>query len=75
MNKHQIYNFAVPVSGQEFFSVIASSYEEALGKIRLAEYHEKSKLQDVDWDFGLGQSSEEHLPKCYTLSEVNKEVL
>ena len=34
----KIYNFDVPLSGRETFSVRASSYEEALEKIRNEEY-------------------------------------
>lgn len=36
----KIYNFDVPVSGRETFSVIASNYEEALEKINKEEYEQ-----------------------------------
>ena len=67
MNK--IYNFTVPVSGYEHFSVKADSYEEALKKIDNEDYYMKPTLDDIDWDFGLGRCAEEYLPKAYTISE------
>lgn len=71
MSSKKIYNFTVPVSGQECFAVIAESYEEAIEKINNGEYYEEPELHDIDWNFGLGHNSEEYLPKCYTISKVD----
>ena len=71
MNK-KIYNFDVPVSGRETFSVIASNYEEALEKINKEEYETNPQLEDIEWDFGLGRDAGEYLPKCFTLSNLEE---
>lgn len=71
MNK-KIYNFNVPVSGRETFSVVASSYEEALEKLNKEEYETNPQLEDIEWDFGLGCDSDEYLPKCFTLSDFEE---
>jgi len=71
MSKKMIYNFTVPVRGEELFSVIAESYEEALDKINNADYYIEPSLEDIDWDFGF-RGSEEELPKCYTLEEYDE---
>jgi hypothetical protein len=68
----KIYNFDVPVSGRESFSVVASSYEEALEKINNDQYYIQPEVTEVEWDFGLGQDQEHHLPKCYVLSEFEE---
>lgn len=68
----KIYNFDVPVSGRETFSVVASSYEEALEKIYKEEYETAPETSDIDWDFGLGQSADEYLPKAYTLQDIEE---
>lgn len=68
----KIYNFSVPICGEESFSVIASSYEEAVEKINREEYYVKPILDDLDWDFGF-RSVEEELPRCYTLEDYNGE--
>lgn len=68
----KIYNFDVPVSGRESFSVVASSYEEALEKINNDQYYIQPEVTEVEWDFGLGQDQEYHLPKCYVLSEFEE---
>lgn len=65
----KIYNFDVPVSGRETFSVIASSYEEALEKIRNDEYECAPEVSDIEWDFGLGQDGDEYLTKAYTTED------
>lgn len=71
MSKKMIYNFTVPVCGEEHFSVIAESYEEALDKISNSDYHVEPSLEDIDWDFGF-RESEEELPRCYTLEEFDE---
>lgn len=71
MSKKMIYNFTVPVRGEELFSVVAESYEEALDKINNSDYYIEPSLDDIDWDFGF-RSSEEELPKCYTLEEYDE---
>lgn len=71
MSKKMIYNFAVPVQGEEHFSVIAKSYEEALEKISNSDYHVEPSLENIDWDFGF-RDSEEELPRCYTLEECDE---
>ena len=68
----KIYNFDVPVSGRETFSVIASNYEEALEKINKEEYETNPQLEDIEWDFGLGRDADEYLPKCFTLSNLEE---
>ena len=65
----KIYNFSVPVSGYENFSVKADSYEEALEKINNSDYYLEPTLEEIDWDFGLGRTSEEYLPEAYTISK------
>ena len=67
----KIYHFDVPVSGRETFSVRASSYEEALEKIVNEEYEIPPETVEIEWDFGLGKDTEDHLPDCYTLEEIN----
>lgn len=67
----KIFNFTVPVSGQESFSVVASSYEEALEKINNEDYYVKPELEDIDWDFG-DRESREVLPKCYTTEDIGE---
>lgn len=67
----KIFNFSVPVKGYEHFSVIADSYEEAVEKINNEEYYIKPSLDDLDWDFGF-RDSEEELPKCYTVQEIDE---
>lgn len=64
----KIFNFTIPVSGQESFSVVASSYKEALEKIENEDYYMQPELEDVDWDFGDRESCEV-LPKCYTTED------
>ena len=68
----KIYNFDVPVSGRETFSVIASSYEDALEKMRKEDYETSPQVEDIEWDFGLGCDSDEYLPKCLTLSDFEE---
>lgn len=68
MSKKMIYNFTVPVVGQEHFSVVAESYEEALNKINNSDFYDEPTLDDIDWDFGFREPGEV-LPKCYTLEE------
>ena len=68
MSKKMIYNFTVPVSGEESFSVVAESYEEALDKISSEDYFVEPSLENVEWDFGFGEVSEQ-LPRCYTLEK------
>lgn len=68
MSKKMIYNFTVPVRGEEIFSVVAESYDEALDKINNEDYFIEPFLDDVDWDFGF-RDAEEVLPKCYTKQE------
>lgn len=68
----KIYHFDVPVSGRETFSVRASSYEEALEKIRNEEYETPPETIEIEWDFGLGQKADYHLPNCYTLEEIGE---
>ena len=70
----KIYSFDVPVSGRETFSVIASSYEEALEKMRKEDYETSPQVEDIEWDFGLGHDSDEYLSKCFTLSDFEEPV-
>lgn len=63
-----IYNFTVPVSGLEHFSVEANSYEEALEKIYNSDYYIEPDLDDIDWDFGF-QDISETLCKCYIVTK------
>jgi hypothetical protein len=67
----KIYNFDVPVSGRETFSVIASSYEEAVEKINKGQYYLEPETSDIEWDFE-NQSVDEVLPQCYTLQEFEE---
>ena len=69
----KIYNFDVPVSGRETFSVRASSYEEAITKINNEDFEVEPETIDVEWDFGLGHSAEEYLPGAYTLQLIEDE--
>lgn len=71
MSKKMIYNFTVPVCGQEIFSAVAESYEEALDKINKCDYYEEPSLDGIDWDFGF-RGSKEELPRCYTLEEYDE---
>lgn len=71
MSKKMIYNFTVPVRGEEHFSVVAESYEEALDKINNEDYFIEPSLEDVDWDFGF-RGCEEELPSCYTLEDYDE---
>ena len=64
----KIYNFTVPVSGLEHFSVEANSYEEALGKIDNSDYFTEPDLDDISWDFGFRDISEA-LCKCYVVTK------
>ena len=64
----KVYNFTVPVSGTENFSVVADSYEEALEKINNSEYYLEPEVDDIDWDFGF-RTPREELPNCYTVLE------
>lgn len=68
----KIYTFDIPVSGRETFSVVASSYEEALEKINKEEYETTPEVCDIEWDFGLGQSADEYLPGAYTLQKFEE---
>lgn len=68
----KIYHFDVPVSGRETFSVRASSYEEALEKIRNEQYEIPPETIEIEWDFGLGQDADYHLPDCYTLEKIGE---
>ena len=65
MSKKMIYNFTVPVRGEENFSVVAESYEEALDKINNEDYFIEPSLDDIEWDFGFREAFEE-LPRCYS---------
>ena len=69
----KIYNFDVPVSGRETFSVVASSSEEALEKMQKEEYEVSPELQEIEWDFGLGRSADEYLPGSYTLQDFKEQ--
>lgn len=71
MSKKMIYNFTVPVVGQEHFSVIAESYEEALDKINNSDFYIEPTLDDINWDFGF-RGSKEELPHCYTIEEYDE---
>ncbi|MBJ8426007.1 hypothetical protein [Acinetobacter bereziniae] len=67
----KIYHFDVPVSGHETFSVIASSYEEAVKKINNGKYYIEPETSDIEWDFG-NRDTDEVLPKCYTLQDIEE---
>lgn len=69
----KVFNFNVPVSGFETFSVVADSYEDALEKIENSEYCCEPSLDDIGWDFGFRDISEE-LPECYSISKYNEGV-
>lgn len=68
----KIYNFDVPVSGRETFSVVASSYEEALEKINNEEYYIEPETEDIEWDFEH-RRPEEVLPRCYTTEKYEEQ--
>ena len=72
MSELKIFSFDVPVSGRETFSVIASSYEEALEKMQKDDFYVKPETCDIEWDFGLGQDSDEHLHKCFIMSDFEE---
>ena len=68
------YNFCVPVSGQEFFSVEANSFEEALEKVYSEKYSAQPTLDDINWNFGLGNHDTYYeLERCCTVSDINQE--
>ena len=68
------YDFCVPVSGQEMFSVEANSWEESLEKVYKENYSVKPTLDDINWDFGLGRyDTEAQLKSCCIVSEVTEE--
>lgn len=67
----KIYNYDVPVSGRETFSVIAASYEEAVEKINNGQYYLEPETSDIEWDFEH-RSADEVLPQCYTLQEFKE---
>lgn len=69
----KIYNFDVPVSGRETFSVVASSYEEALEKINNEDYYVDPEIEDIDWDFE-NRSADEVLPQCYTTEDYEEPI-
>jgi hypothetical protein len=68
----KIFNFNVPVSGRETFSVVASSYEEALEKINRDDYYIRPEVSDIEWDFGLCQEASQYLPRCYTIEKIQE---
>lgn len=68
------YDFCVPVSGQELFSVEANSFEEALEKVYNGDFSSEPTLDDIDWDFGLGRyDTEAQLKDCCIVSEIIEE--
>lgn len=71
MSKKMIYNFTVPVRGEEIFSVVAESYEEALDKINNEDYYIEPSLEDIERDFGF-RDAEDELSRCYTLEEYDE---
>lgn len=68
------YDFCVPVSGQELFSVEANSFEEALEKVYKGDYSVEPTLYDVNWDFGLGNyNTDEELKRSCVITEHTEE--
>ena len=64
------YDFYIPVSGQEIFSVEANSWEEALEKVYKENYSQEPTLDDINWDFGLGRYDiDEKLKSCCIITE------
>ena len=68
----KIYNFDVPVSGRETFSVVASSYEEALEKINNEDYYTHPETSEIEWDFGLGQDGTQYLKAAYVMQDFKE---
>ena len=58
------FNFSVPVSGTEYFSVEAETLEEAIEKLKEDPCRFKDG-DEIDWDMGWGRNAstflEEHL--------------
>ena len=67
----KIYHFDVPVSGRETFSIVASSYEEALEKINNEDYYIAPETENIEWDFE-NRNIDEVLPKCFTLEDLEE---
>ena len=67
----KVFNFSIPVTGTEYYSIKAESLEEA---IKLLE-EDSSKYKDwdeIDWDLGWGISKtslEDHLDDSYEVCE------
>lgn len=67
---NKYYIFAVPVSGYENATVVASSEEEAIKKYLDGEYFDTPSLDDIDVDTGYGQDLEEYLKGAYVVLKI-----
>lgn len=73
MSDLNLYEFSVPVRGTEEFSVMASSFEEAMEKVSRGEYFDEPVLEDVDWDTMAAFGGSSEYMKCYCVVD-GKEV-
>ena len=67
----KVFNFSIPVTGTEYYSVKAETLEEAIELLQ----EDDSKYKDgdeIDWDLGWGISKtslEDHLDDSYEADE------
>lgn len=69
--KEKLYewDFSIPVSGYENFSIVAKTFEEAIQKMLRDEYSVPPTFDDIDFDLGFNSDGLQDLEK-YTCKSV-----
>lgn len=73
MSEEQFYawDFSVPVSGYEKFSIIAKTFDEAIQKMLREEYSVSPTFDDIDFDLGFNSNGLQGLEKYACKSIVD----
>lgn len=67
----KVFNFSIPVTGNEYYSVKAETLEEAIELLQEGAFKYKDG-DDINWDLGCGISKislEDHLDDSYEVDE------
>ena len=66
----KVFNFSIPVTGTEYYSVKAETLEEAIELLGEdpSKYKDGDEIDEIDWDISK-TSLEDHLDDSYEVDE------
>lgn len=66
----KVFNFSIPVTGTEYYSVKAETLEEAIELLEEdpSKYKDGDEIDEIDWDISK-TSLEDHLDDSYEVDE------